>query len=510
MESLRHLGLVFNPDPYGYRGHMAILPDSVAQRLLPSERLATVLEGEWPRVAERQRGLALVSLLIIIAQEAQAGSIGPQEAYPEPTHGYIPAGFIVHPSDSENLTRLVKTYNPGDRIRLIPPPAIPNADVTRLAAQTGQPEEVVDFAAKLLMTLGILNMQSGVSVEPTLLRRVLEMDAVAQLELLAGGWLRMAGWVESELLFGDGGPIRFAWNPRHVAPHFSLAMAEAVEMVVRLVGRMPFDDWYDAASFVETVEALVPFATPTLTTTRQASQQLDLTWHGEPQPGRKLDLRSNEGWSLFVRALVDAVLSGPLNWLGLVDVQQQRGRVTGFRVRPTAPVIDGKPIDPALLVAEGTISVGDDLTIVVPAGSASLGPLAPILQLSDLSRVDAEGLHYQLTPNGLQALFEYGHDPASVAGLLADALGKPIPKAARAMIDDWWERYGQVRIYDELTLIELGDDLLLRELQAATSLGRAVVHQFTPRLIAIEDGAVEQIVAELGARGYAPRIVAGD
>jgi hypothetical protein len=78
------------------------------------------------------------------------------------------------------------------------------------------------------------------------------------------------------------------------------------------------------------------------------------------------------------------------------------------------------------------------------------------------------------------------------------------------MIDDWWERYGQVRIYDELTLIELGDDLLLRELQAATSLRRAVVHQFTPRLIAIEDGAVEQIVGELGARGYAPRIVAGD
>jgi len=58
-----------------------------------------------------------------------------------------------------------------------------------------------------------------------------------------------------------------------------------------------------------------------------------------------------------------------------------------------------------------------------------------------------------------------------------------------------------------VTLIELGDDLLLRELLAASSLREAVLHTFSPRLVAIDSARVDELVEELTRLGYTPRMV---
>ncbi len=510
LDRLRDLGLAISPESAHYHARSIRIPLAVVAQLPPRDGLAGPVERrKSPAVSERQTGLALVSLLTIVAQDAIAGGMSSNNEGATPQFSFIPAGFVVHPSDRDRLTELLRTYNPNERIRLVASSPMATADVARLALQSGQPDEVVEFTARLMVSLGIATEQPRLTIEPDMLRQLLELDAFNQLTLLLQGWLGASGLAESSLIFGDGGPIRFAWNPRHAAPHVSRAISEGVCLVSRLVGRMAADTWYDAATLVETVEKLVPSGAPSLATFRQSSQHLDMTWHGQPRPGQRLTLRTPEGWSLFIRAVVDAVLGGPLSWLGLVDVQQERHRVTSFHVRPVAAILSGKQFDPEDLMVQGTVSVDDDLMIVVPAGSSSMAAIAPILQASNLTSVAGDGLHYQLTPNGLQALFEHGLDADDIARMLAEQTGEPIPATARATIDRWWSSYGHVRLYDELTLIELGDDLLLRELQVATSLASVVLHQFTPRLIAIEDRAVDQLVTELSARGYAPRIVEG-
>jgi hypothetical protein len=509
LDGLRELGLVISPGESYYRARMILIPRSVIARLPPREGLAAPSKGEVPGTPERQSGLALVSLLTIIAQDALAGGISLNDDVVTPEYGYVPAGFVVHPPDRERMIQLMRTYNAGDRVRLVAQMPLAAADIERLARQTGQPSDVIEFAGLLMVSLGIAFQDEGLVVEPEGLRELLEADAVKQLMLLLYGWLGVAGWMESSLIFGDGGPVRFAWNPRHAAPHVSTAIADGVGLVVRLVGRMPAGTWHDAATFVETVEKLVKSGAPSLATFRQSSQILDLTWHGQPRPGQRLALRTPEGWSLFIRAIVDAVLGGPMTWLGLVDVQQQQGRVTAFHVRSTAAALSSKTLATEDLVVQGTLRVDDDLTIVVPAGSASIAAIATILHASELIRVADDGLHYQLTPSGIQTLFESGLNADAIGRMLSEQTSRPIPKAARATLDRWWAGYGRIRLYDELTLIELGDDLLLRELQAATSLQGVTLHQFTPRLIAVEDRAIEQLVTELGARGYAPRIVEG-
>jgi hypothetical protein len=62
-------------------------------------------------------------------------------------------------------------------------------------------------------------------------------------------------------------------------------------------------------------------------------------------------------------------------------------------------------------------------------------------------------------------------------------------------------------LYDKLTVMELADDMALRELLAGTSLNKYIVHQFSPRLVVVRDEGVDELMNELIKKGYTPRTV---
>ena len=62
-----------------------------------------------------------------------------------------------------------------------------------------------------------------------------------------------------------------------------------------------------------------------------------------------------------------------------------------------------------------------------------------------------------------------------------------------------WERFGRLQIYDDMTLIEFGDDFCLPELLAATSLSQILLTTFTPRLVAVRTDKAADYLAELQA-----------
>jgi hypothetical protein len=65
-----------------------------------------------------------------------------------------------------------------------------------------------------------------------------------------------------------------------------------------------------------------------------------------------------------------------------------------------------------------------------------------------------------------------------------------------------------LQIYQNLALLELGDDFAFDELMANTSLSRNLLYRFGPRLAAIRSEAVEALRAELVEKGYTPKLAA--
>ena len=98
-------------------------------------------------------------------------------------------------------------------------------------------------------------------------------------------------------------------------------------------------------------------------------------------------------------------------------------------------------------------------------------------------------------------------------GIGADAVAQQFKKAkltlsksVSAQFKLISKRYGRVRVYDALTVLELADDLALRELSANTSLAKHIVYQLSPRAVVLKEGAVEQLIEEMQERGYTPRV----
>lgn len=205
--------------------------------------------------------------------------------------------------------------------------------------------------------------------------------------------------------------------------------------------------------------------------------------------------------------LVTAVLAGPLTWLGFVDLLAPDGNPRLLRVRPEAGALVGRVVVMAAPSHEGKLVLGDDLSVLVPPEAADLDVHGLLSRAGRLVGAGKQGLRYQLTSAGVQAVFDSGMSGPELAGFLADRAGGALPAGFRDELDRLWHRFGTVRLYDQVTVIELSDDILLTELRAATSLDEAIVATFSPRLVAIDGTRTDEVIAMLAERGYAPRVI---
>jgi hypothetical protein len=79
-----------------------------------------------------------------------------------------------------------------------------------------------------------------------------------------------------------------------------------------------------------------------------------------------------------------------------------------------------------------------------------------------------------------------------------------MPPAAQALFKTIADRFGRVRVYESLSVLELADDYALRELVSNTSLGDHIVYQISPRAVVVETDAIDTLMDEMVARGYTP------
>jgi hypothetical protein len=175
-------------------------------------------------------------------------------------------------------------------------------------------------------------------------------------------------------------------------------------------------------------------------------------------------------------------------------------------VRPKAGVLVGRPFDgPSAPTA--AIVVGSDGSAFVPAGTTDGDALRLLTRVGEFVGGSAEGLRYRLSPERVQLAFDDGLTGPDLLRLLEERASKPVPGRVRSSIQRWWAHYGCVRLYDELTLVELSDAVLPEEVLAAVPLVRQhLVYAISPRLLAVEPAAADAVVAELVRQGYAPRV----
>ncbi|HET7035862.1 MAG TPA: helicase-associated domain-containing protein [Thermomicrobiaceae bacterium] len=495
--------------PYEDRAYT--LAPGVGPRLPVLEGLVRPAEGSTPPAAAPTE---IVSLLMAVAQELNGRELEPAPVEPpSPLASYAPEGYRFFEGKGTVRSR------PGQQpsVRVVPVPLLPVADREGLARKLGQPVDAVTFAAVLLYTLGIVELGSRLSVRDDLLGNFYLLPFGLQLRQLVTAWVTHQGLTEVDRLMRPEGPVTLHWTPNTYyaePPLFEPWIMMAELLVSEVLGRLQPDVWYDVESLATRLWPLVRLSFPQLGLMSQPRSGQSTWLLAENRPtgqgqGQTLNLNAAGSAVNFFPIVIETLLTGPLRWLGFVDLPEgEDEHPRRFRVSSTAGVLSGREIAAVGAAPASELSVSDDLTVVIPIGHSNADAHGLVAQAGELVESSSRGLRYRLTTERVQGLFDSGVTGPELLGAL-DERGVTLPPVAREQLLAWWSAYGQVRLYDELTVIELADDRLLPELLAATSLGEKVLFTFSPRLIAIESGAADELVAELTRLGHAPRLVEG-
>ncbi len=204
-------------------------------------------------------------------------------------------------------------------------------------------------------------------------------------------------------------------------------------------------------------------------------------------------------WRATNGCLVEALLTGPLQWLGLVELGYQGQRPVAFRLQPELPVEEiHLPPDVLQFMRPHALILRN----IWQAGALH----ALLRQIAVEASRNRERIHYQLNAPVFRNHLEQG---LTVDRLAADfeATGVPLPAAVIARLRDWEQRAGRYRLHDGVAVIEFGADMTPEEIQAILRIGGDWLYQVAPRcLVALDAGRMQELLGDLRRRGYTPQV----
>src|SRR6266700_585357 len=214
-------------------------------------------------------------------------------------------------------------------------------------------------------------------------------------------------------------------------------------------------------------------------------------------------LTHREGWHMVEGSFARAVVSGPLHWLGIVDLDQEE-RPGAFRLAAAAPrLLSDEQIE------EGEIAWGR--LIVQP--NFELVALAPVserllVQLDRFAdRVSLEHIaQYRVTKASVTRAIQKGLRAEELQEVLEQAAGGEIPQNVRYSLVEWERQARRIEIWEGATLLEVDEEELLDELFASEETRALFGRRLGPRLVEVAPPHVEAVQRVLWQRNYLPAL----
>lgn len=220
-------------------------------------------------------------------------------------------------------------------------------------------------------------------------------------------------------------------------------------------------------------------------------------------------LRGFEHWEAVDGALLNYFITGPLHWLGMVDLAgpEEDASPAAFRFSRWWPaLVEGQPPE---RLPEETESVHVD-----SQGRIAVPRLAPRSLRYQLARFgDWGGMKkgqyiYTLTPQSLRRAQSQGLQVPHLLSLLNKHADAKLPPSLVRALNRWQGHGAQARLESVLVLRLKHPEILqeLRDSRAARYLGDPL----GPAAVVVKPGAWERVIAALAEMGYLCEIATGE
>jgi hypothetical protein len=379
---------------------------------------------------------------------------------------------------------------------------------TLLPLANGDAEQL-EFVCRLLCELDLVSTEKGyLLARPEVMTRFLRSSCAEQEAVVAQAYISLLNWNELDVLLRRDTRLVVQRAARHFLSYreFRSQIVRLRHLLLRFLATAGEQGWCPLEDVEPALRMLWPDFAAGLQSDGQPWGMIGwwLTWRQDSH-----DLRSDDSqlWQAAQGGLLRIMLEGPLHWLGFADLCRHGDTLLAFRLRGLANRVWDRPLETATDLPPSEAIVIDGASLTISVHPAAISPQAHAL-LGRIARLEKSApgrFTYRLDMLVAHATFERGETLAGLRSAWQETMPQPMPEHIQQALAAWWHRYGQVRLYDGFALLELGDDVTLRELEASTSLPKHIIAKLSPRLVLVPDEAVDDLLREFSARGLMPK-----
>jgi hypothetical protein len=214
-------------------------------------------------------------------------------------------------------------------------------------------------------------------------------------------------------------------------------------------------------------------------------------------------LTHREGWHMVEGGFIRALLTGPLFWLGVVELDREEN-ATSFRLLPTAMTIlsEKPPVDTEQSPGRLIVQPNFELVLLAPVSELLLVKLDHFAERMTLDLI----AQYRLTKASVTRAIQQGLHAEQIEHVLVEAAGGEIPQNVRYSIVEWERQARRVEMWQSSTLLEVADVSQLDQLFEDETIRPLLGRRLSPLLAEVSPGQLDILQQLLWAQDFLPAV----
>jgi hypothetical protein len=352
------------------------------------------------------------------------------------------------------------------------------------------------FLRLLLMKLGLLVERRGVLYAAS-------AQAFFSLPLVERAWQCFHLWQETPFwnelasipnVIAQPGPSSL--EPAHEE------VVRSRQVVVRHVLQVALGTWHAFPAFIARMKLYATY----LLFPRQYGLRAERYSVGSNPYGWNFRLRRGwlthrEGWHMVEGGFIRALVSGPLTWLGVIELDSAE-HPDAFRRAPGAELLAGQtpPVSHELAWGRLVVQPNFDLIALAPVPEALLVLLDRFAERVRLEHI----AQYHLSKASVTRAIQLGLTAEMMQEILEQAAGSSIPQNVQYSLIEWERQVRRIELWRNAVLLEVDDAALLDELCVDPQARIWLLRRLAPTLVEVSAEHLAELQELLWQRGYLP------
>ena len=354
------------------------------------------------------------------------------------------------------------------------------------------------FIRLLLMKLGLLQERRGI-LYATPAEPFFALPLLERIRRCYRLYLETPFW--NELLYLSEVNIRPGPTPLEPA-HEEIVRAR--QTVVERILFEQVGEWHSLSAFIARTKLHAPY----LLFPRQYGARAERYSSGSNPYGWDFRLRRGwlthrEGWHMVEGGFIRSIITGPLHWLGVVELDSEESPTTFRQVSATRTFMGDAPLDEKEEPG-GRLIVQPNFELV------ALAPVSEMLLINldrFAERVSLELIaQYRLTRASVTRAIQLGLHAETILQALEHAAGGEIPQNVRYSLVEWERQARRVEIWQGSTLLEVDDAALLDTLFASEKTRRLFGRRLAECLAEVAPHQLSAVQEILWQHDYLPAL----